>query len=90
MKKLLIISIISISFLSSCVGDCDTSTAEGAANCLCGLTDDSMILDQTDETKTKEFSDKIIKVNTEIKEAIDAGNYTKEELAVIAGERGCM
>jgi len=49
-----------------------------------------MIVDQADETKAKEFSDKIIKVNTEIKEAIDAGNYTKEELAAIAGERGCM
>jgi hypothetical protein len=90
MKKLLTVSIISILFLSSCVGDCNTSTAEGAANCLCELTDESMIVDQADETKAKEFSDKIIKVNTEIKEAIDAGNYTKEELAAIAGERGCM
>ena len=90
MKNLLIASIISISFLSSCVVDCDTSTAEGAASCLCELTEEAEYIDPTDKIKEKELSDKIIKIETEIKEATDAGNYTKEELAAIAGERGCM
>lgn len=90
MKKLLVAATVATLLLSSCSGGCDTSTAEGAANCLCELTDESMIVDQADEAKAKEFSDKIIKVNTEIKDAIEAGNYTKEELAGIAGERGCM
>jgi len=90
MKKLLIVAIVATAFLSSCSGGCDTSTAEGAANCLCELTDESVILDQTDDEAAQKLSDKIVKTNKEIKEAIDAGNYTKEQLAAIAGERGCM
>ncbi len=90
MKKLLIASIISISFLSSCVVDCDTSTADGAASCLCELTEEAEYIDPTDKIKEKELSDKIIKIESEIKEAIDAGNYTKEEVVKIAEDRSCM
>ena len=90
MKKLLMVAVVATTLLSSCSGGCDTSTAEGAANCLCELTDESVILDQTDDAKAKELSDKIIKINKEIKEAIEADKYTKDELAGIAGERGCM
>ena len=90
MKKLLIASIISISFLSSCVVDCDTSTAEGASTCLCELTEEAEYIDSADKIKEKELSDKIIKIETEIKKAIDAGNYTKEEVVAIAEDRSCM
>ena len=91
MKKILLIVVIATtSLFTSCMGGCDTSTAEGAANCLCELTDQSVILDQTDEVAAKELSDKIIKTNKEIEKAIDAGNYTAEELKTLASERGCM
>ena len=90
MKKLLIASIISISFLSSCTGECDTSTAEGAASCLCELTEEAEYIDSADKIKEKALSDKIIKIDTEIKKAIGAGNYTKEEVVAIAEDRSCM
>ena len=90
MKKLLIASIIVISLLSSCTGECDTSTAEGAANCLCELTEEAELTLDTDKIKEKELSDKIIKIDTGIKKAIDAGNYTKEEVVAIAEDRSCM
>ena len=90
MKKLLIASIISISFLSSCTSECDTSTAEGAASCLCELTEEAEYIDSADKIKEKALSDKIIKIDTEIKKAIGAGNYTKEEVVAIAEDRSCM
>ena len=90
MKKLLIASIISISFLSSCTAECDTSTAEGAASCLCELTEEAEYIDSADKIKEKALSDKIIKIDTEIKKAIGAGNYTKEEVVAIAEDRSCM
>ena len=90
MKKLLIASIIVISLLSSCAGECDTSTAEGAANCLCELTEEAELTIDTDKVKAQELSDKIIKIKTEIKDAIDAGNYTKKDVSKIAEDRSCM
>lgn len=90
MKQLLVISIISILFFSSCTAECDTLTAEGAASCLCELTEEAEYIDPTDKIKEKELSDKIIKIENEIKKAIDAGNYTKEEVAARAEDRSCM
>lgn len=90
MKQLLVISIISILFFSSCTAKCNTLTAEGAASCLCELTEEAEYIDSADKIKEKELSDKIIKIDNEIKKAIDAGNYTKQEVIVIAEDRSCM
>ena len=93
MKQLLVVvvvSIISISFFSSCTAKCNTLTAEGAASCLCELTEEAEYIHSADKIKEKELSDKIIKIENEIKKAIDAGNYTKQEVVAIAEDRSCM
>jgi len=90
MKNLIFAAIVTTSLFSSCSGSCDTSTAEGAANCLCELTDESVVLDQADDAKAKELSDKIEKIKDEIEKAIEADKYTKEQLGAITSERSCM
>lgn len=90
MKKLLFSAIVATTFLSSCTGKCDTSTAERASQCLCDLMDESVIIDIDDEAKMQEVAEKSTKLNNEIKAAIKEGKYTAEELAKIAGDRGCM
>jgi hypothetical protein len=88
MKKLLIASIISISFLSSCVVECDTSTAEGASTCLCELMD-QMLLASDDKDKLKELQEKQSTYIKEINKAYADSIYTENELEAILKDRNC-
>lgn len=92
MKKIFItIAVITATTLfSSCGGGCDTSSVQGASDCLCNLMDESVIIDPADEDKTKAIIEKSIKINKEIEQAIADGKYSAEELAEMAGSRGCM
>tara|TARA_B110000285_G_C14550372_1_gene348959 strand:+ start:141 stop:413 length:273 start_codon:yes stop_codon:yes gene_type:complete len=88
MKKLLIAAIISISVLSSCTAECDTSSAEGASTCLCELMD-QMLLASDDSDKLKELQEKQSTYKEEIKQAYDDGKYTENELEDILKDRNC-
>ena len=89
--KFLLTTLVTLTiFLSSCGGECDVSTVRGAANCLCELTDESVIIDINDKEKLQEFTEKSQKVNDKITQSIKDGNFTAEELALEAGDRGCM
>jgi hypothetical protein len=88
MKKLLIASIISIAFLSSCTAECDTSKAQGAASCLCELMD-QMLLASDDKQKVQDLLEKKSAYMQEIKEAYADGKYTENELEAILQDRNC-
>ena len=90
MKKLVLATIISTALFTSCTGGCNTSTVEGASQCLCDLIDESVLIDVNDEAKMNEVLEKSEKINKEIRQAIADGKYTTEELATLAGERGCL
>jgi len=92
MKRLFItITIISITMvLSSCGGGCNTSSVQGASDCLCNLMDEAVVIDPSDEEKTNAIIEKGVKINKEIEQAIEEGKYSAEELADMAGSRGCM
>lgn len=92
MKRLFItITVITATaLLSSCGGGCDTSSVQGASDCLCNLMDESVIIDPSDDEKTNAIIEKSKKINKEIEQAIEDGKYSSEELADMAGSRGCM
>ena len=92
MKKLFItITVITATALfSSCGGGCNTSSVQGASDCLCSLMDEAVIIDSADEEKTNAIIEKGVKINKEIEQAIEQGKYSAEELADMAGSRGCM
>ena len=52
--------------------------------------DESVIIDPADEVKTNAIIEKGVKINKEIEQAIADGKYSAEELADMAGSRGCM
>jgi hypothetical protein len=76
--------------LSSCGGNCDTSTVQGASNCLCNLIEENVNIDPGDEEKTNAMIEKRNKIKKEIEQAIEDGKYSAEKLADMAGSRGCM
>jgi hypothetical protein len=88
MKKLLIAAIISISLLSSCTAECDTSTAQGAASCLCELSD-QIFMASDDEEKLKELQEKQSDYIKEIEKAYTDEKYTENELDAILKDRNC-
>ena len=88
MKKLLIASIIVISLLSSCTAECDTSMAQGAASCLCELSD-QILMASDDKEKLKELQKKQSDYMKEIKKAYADGKYTENELDAILKDRNC-
>jgi hypothetical protein len=88
MKKLLIASIISISFLSSCTAECNTSTAQGAASCLCEFGDD-ILMASDDKEKVRELLEKQSAYMKEIEKAYADGKYTKNEIEAILQDRNC-
>ena len=90
MKKVSIILAISLPFLVSCTGKCDTSTVSGAAVCFCNLTDESVTVNKNNKEEMKAYSEKFQKVNAEIQNAIENGNYTIEEYKAELKNRGCM
>lgn len=87
--KTLLIAITAVTFLSSCgSGGCDTSTAQGASNCLCELMDE-MVVVVDDVDQMKKLKDKGDKYEVEIEKAIDEGKYTENELEAILQDRNC-
>jgi hypothetical protein len=79
MKIFFLFGLISILFLASCGKHCDSSTAEGAANCTCKLMkefDDA----KGDNDKTKEVSAKYDEFIREFEKNISEGLYTEEEV----------
>ena len=71
-----------------CSSECDTSTADGAADCICDLNDKTVSVSE-DEKKLEELANEMVEVSNQIEEAIEAGNYTKKELQEILESRGC-
>ena len=88
MKKLLIASIIVISLLSSCTAECDTSMAQGAASCLCELSD-QILMASDDKEKLKELQKKQSDYMKEIEKAYADEKYTENELDAILKDRNC-
>ena len=79
MKKLLIASIIVISLLSSCTAECDTSMAQGAASCLCELSD-QILMASDDKEKLKELQKKQSDYMKEIEKAYADEKYTENDV----------
>ena len=66
-------------FLSSCSRNCDTSTPETTAKCMCKLMKEFDEVREDDE-KTNELNDKIDLLEAEVEKNIKAGKYTEEEI----------
>ena len=88
MKNLLIAAIISIYVLSSCTAECDTSTAQGAASCLCEVGDE-ILMASDDKEKVKDLLEKHSAYIKEIEKAYADGKYTKNEIERYLKDRNC-
>jgi len=76
-------------FFSSCSKHCDSSTAEGAANCTCKLMKE---FDEAkgDDDKTKEVAAAYDEFIREFEKNISEGLYTEEEVnEIINKTEGC-
>lgn len=81
MKKLFITIPALALFLASCGGKCDVSTAEGAAECYCSLTEEYIAAkDAEDEDKLKEIDEKMDKMQDEAEKHIEAGDYSENDV----------
>jgi hypothetical protein len=88
MKNSLVVAIISISLLSSCIAECDTSTAQGAASCLCEIGDE-ILMSSDDKEKVKGLLEKQSAYIKEMEKAYTEGKYTKNEMEAILQDRNC-
>lgn len=80
MKKLIYTLPLFVFLFASC-GGCDTSSAKGAGNCYCDLTDQIYDADlEGDDEWADELQEKGIKWESEVKTHIEAGDYSEEEL----------
>ena len=78
-------------FFVSC-GGCNTSTAEGAADCMCNyLKEGSEALADGDKDKLEELGKKVQDLEEEVDKHVEAGDYTEDDLqaAVQALEGEC-
>lgn len=88
MKNLIIAAISSIYVLSSCIAECDTSTVQGAATCLCEVGDE-ILMNSDDKEKVKDLLEKHNAYIKEIEQACADGKYTKNEIDAVLKDRNC-
>ncbi len=89
MKKLLIGIPLFCFMLTSCGSgaECDTSTAEGTADCYCKFMEEyKTAMDAEDEEALKEIDEKMDKFEKEAEEHMDAGDYTEDEVEELIGK----
>lgn len=92
MKKTLIgLAIIAISLTSCEEFECDTSTAEGAADCACYYHDQqSLDVRKDDKSLADDVKAGLEKWKEEVDKHIENGDYTQVELEKLLDEKGCM
>ena len=88
MKNLIIAAISSIYVLSSCIAECDTSTVQGAATCLCEVGDE-ILMNSDDKEKVKDLLEQQNTYIQEMEKAYTEGKYTKNEMEAILQDRNC-
>jgi len=88
MKNLIIAAISSIYVLSSCIAECDTSTVQAAATCLCEVGDE-ILMNSDDKEKVKDLLEKHSAYIKEIEQAYADGKYTKNEIDAVLKDRNC-
>ena len=80
MKKLIYALPLFVFLFASC-GGCDTSTAKGAGNCYCDLSDQMYDAElEGDEEWADEIDVKGEKWEDEVEAHIEAGDYSEEEV----------
>jgi hypothetical protein len=89
MKKIMLVCAIG-AILSSCGAECDTSTAEGAANCWCDLMDEAAVAAGSgDAVSIADVEERMEKAENEIEGHLEAGDYTENELEALLEEKNC-
>ena len=90
MKKIILVLGVA-AMITSCGGGCDTSSAEGAADCWCGYMDEMVVaIGDKDADALKDIEERMEKSKEEIDGHIEAGDYSEDELEAKLGERNCM
>lgn len=89
-KTFFTLAILSLIFTSCEEFECDTTTAEGAADCACYL-HDQQALDVTKEDKSLSDDTKagMQQWKDEVEKHLEAGDYTENELEAQLEEKGC-
>ena len=88
MKNSLVFAIISMALLSSCTAECNTSTAQGAASCLCEIGDE-ILMSSDNKEKVKDLLEQQSTYIQEMEKAYTEGKYTKNEMEAILQDRNC-
>jgi hypothetical protein len=90
MKKILyIIPFFTLAF-ASCGGGCNNSTAEGAADCFCGLIEEQKQAEEDkDEDALSAIDDRGEAWEDEVDVHIENGDYTATEFGAAMLEAGC-
>ena len=87
MKKLFFAIPVFLFFLASCGGGCNTSTVEGANDCMCNyMIEYTDALKDGDFEKMSEVEAKVEALKEEVDAHVEAGDYTEEELEEAAKE----
>lgn len=85
MKKILFVLPLAF-YLTSC-GGCNTSSAEGAADCACDYTKEIVkSMKAGDLDQVQEISKKMESLKKEVDEHIEAGDYSENDVESAMGE----
>lgn len=88
MKRIFLLASIAM-VITSC-GGCDSSTAEGAVDCICDKTDEvDAAIATGDLARMAEISEEMDELKEEIDAHIEAGDYTENEIEKEIAESGC-
>jgi hypothetical protein len=89
MKKILLILPLA-TFLFSCGGGCDTSSADGAADCACNSAQDYYeAFEAKDEDKMKDIDGQMQSWENEVEGHIDKGDYSENDVEAALRKRDC-
>jgi hypothetical protein len=78
--------------LTSCGGggSCDMKTAEGAADCGCGYSEEYKKAEEAgDEAKMKELDTKMDTWENDVEKEMEAGTYTENDVEAALEAKGC-